>query len=210
MIELYDYELSADAYAVRLLLNVLGVAYTSRLVEMYPAGEHRTAAFLAISPRGELPVLVDDGVTIDETGPILTHLADRHDPADSWFPRRDAAIGADIARWLEFARGLRQTCGAARLHDSILQQHIDIAACRLAAVDLLRALDEQLWFGEQRQLAWLCAGERPTIADLACFPDVMLAEEGGIALDEFGAIRRWGDRVRAIPGFITMPGIFPL
>ena len=49
----------------------------------------------------------------------------------------------------------------------------------------------------------------PTIADLACFPYVMLAPEGGVSLLDFPALRRWTDRVKRIPGVSVMAGIFP-
>jgi glutathione S-transferase len=209
-IELYDYELSADSYKARLLLSILGVPYISRLVEFYPAGEHRSEWFLAINPRGDLPVIVDGGVAVADAQRVLVHVARNHDPSGRWYPRGEGAEHDHVAAWLAFAAELTRTCGAARLHDALLQQHIDVAACRFAALGLLRILDEHLWFGEAQGHAWLLARHHPTIADIACFPDVMLAEEGGIALDEFGAIRRWGDRVRSIPGFITMPGIFGL
>ena len=41
------------------------------------------------------------------------------------------------------------------------------------------------------------------------FPDVVLAEEGGVDLLDYPAIRRWLDRVKQIPGFTVMPGVFP-
>ena len=37
----------------------------------------------------------------------------------------------------------------------------------------------------------------------------MLSEEGGISRMDYPALRRWTDRVRRIPGFKVMPGIFP-
>lgn len=51
--------------------------------------------------------------------------------------------------------------------------------------------------------------EHPTVADVACFPCVALSEEGGIPRMPSPAVRRWLDRVKRIPGFIPMPGIFP-
>jgi len=70
-------------------------------------------------------------------------------------------------------------------------------------------LDEQLWFAEQQGFDWLCPLDHPTVADIACFPDIMLAEEGRIPLHEYHAVRRWTDRIKGIPGFVVMPGIFP-
>lgn len=47
----------------------------------------------------------------------------------------------------------------------------------------------------------------PTIADIACFPYTALAEEGGIDLSAYPDGLQWIDRMKRIPGFITMPGI---
>jgi glutathione S-transferase len=51
------------------------------------------------------------------------------------------------------------------------------------------------------------AADRPTIADIACFPYVALAPEGEIPLDGHPAVRGWVDRIKALPGFVGMPGI---
>jgi len=51
------------------------------------------------------------------------------------------------------------------------------------------------------------AGDHFTIADIACFPYVALAPEGGVALDPYGAVRRWIGQIQAQPGFVSMPGI---
>jgi len=53
---------------------------------------------------------------------------------------------------------------------------------------------------------WL-AGERATIANIACYPYVALAPEGGIALDAYPSVRAWLKRVENLPGYIAMPGI---
>jgi len=46
------------------------------------------------------------------------------------------------------------------------------------------------------------------VADLACFPYVALAGEGGIPLDEYPALRCWAWDFRHLPGFVGMSGIF--
>jgi glutathione S-transferase len=53
---------------------------------------------------------------------------------------------------------------------------------------------------------WLALG-RPTIADCAVMPYVALAPEGGISLEAYPNIRQWIARIKALPGFIPMPGI---
>ncbi|TGR17160.1 glutathione S-transferase family protein, partial [Mesorhizobium sp. M1C.F.Ca.ET.196.01.1.1] len=54
------------------------------------------------------------------------------------------------------------------------------------------------------------ASDRPTVADIACFPYVALAPDGGVLLDPYPAIRLWSRAIRAIDGFIEMPGIHRL
>ena len=78
-----------------------------------------------------------------------------------------------------------------------------------ARIGCFRILDEHLWFGEQQGRDWICAAAHPTIADIACFPYIMLSEEGGISRQDYPAIRRWCDRVKRVKGFIVMSGVFP-
>ncbi|MFO1323718.1 MAG: glutathione binding-like protein [Burkholderiales bacterium] len=61
---------------------------------------------------------------------------------------------------------------------------------------------------EQRLAAhqWL-ALDHVTIADVGCFPFVAVASEGEIPLDPYASVRSWIERVRALPGFVGMPGI---
>jgi glutathione S-transferase len=61
---------------------------------------------------------------------------------------------------------------------------------------------------EQRLAAhqWLALG-RLTIADIGCFPYVALASEGEVSLDPYAGVRSWIDRIKALPGFVGMPGI---
>ena len=207
MITLHDYELSGNCYKVRLLLSMLGVPYQSRLVDFYPGREHKSEAFLKLNPLGQLPVIDDNGYGLRDAQAILVYLASRYDGTRLWYPRDDWEQLGRITMWLSFADQITATASAARLHDGLFYE-FDIAACRAGAHRLLRILDEHLWFGEQQSSDWLCPGAHPTIADIACFPYVMLSEEGGISRQDYPAIRRWLDRVRRIPGFEVMPGVF--
>ncbi len=207
MIRLYDYELSGNCYKARLLMGMLGVAFERVSIDFYPGREHKSPSFLAINPLGQLPVIDDDGFVLRDAQAILVYLAGKYDPSDLWYPRGDAALTGQIQMWLGFAESLTATASAARLHDGMFYD-ADIDACRAGAHLLFRVLDEHLWFAEQEGYNWLCPGAHPTVADIACFPYVMLSEEGGISRLPYPAIRRWTDRVKRIPGFTLMPGIF--
>lgn len=208
MIELYDYELSGNCYKLRLFMNVLGVAYEKRAVDFYPGREHKSEWFLAINPLGQLPVLVDAGVVLRDAQAILVYLATRYDASGLWYPTADPARLGEVTQWLSFADAITATASAARLHDGMLFD-FDIDACRAGAHRLFRVMDQHLWYAERDEGGWLCAGAHPTIADIACFPYVMLSEEGGISRQDYPAIRRWTDRVKRVDGFCVMSGIFP-
>jgi glutathione S-transferase len=208
MLKLYDYELSGNCYKVRLLLNLLDIPFERIELDFHPGREHKSAWFLAINPLGQIPVIIDsDGFTLRDAQAILIYLASRYDPTGRWYPRESATTLGQIAMWLGFAESLTASAGAARLHDT-LRYDADVSKYRAQAHMLFRVLDEHLWFAEQTGQEWLCTRGHPTIADLACFPYVILSEEGGISRLPYPAIRRWTDRLRRVPGFITMAGVF--
>ena len=208
MIRLYDYELSESCYKVRLLLGILGLDWERRRVDFHPGGEHQSDGFLRINPLGRIPVVEDGDCTLRDAQAILVYIAARYDESGRWYPRADARSCGEVAMWLAFAGELTATAGAARLHEGFARE-LDVDRARSGAHRLFRVLDEHLWFGERNGLDWLCGLPHPTIADIACFPGVILSEEGGISRMPYPAIRRWTDRVKRIPGFVTMPGVFP-
>ncbi len=208
MIRLYDFELSGNCYKVRLMLGILGLSWEAVSVDFYPSGEHRSDWFLRLNPLGQLPVIEDDGFVLRDAQAILVYLASRSDPAGTWYPRDNAALLGEIGQWLAFADAITRTAGAARLHENFFFD-LDIATARAGAHRLFRILDEHLWFGEREGRDWLYSVAHPTIADIACFPYVMLSEEGGIPRQDYPALRRWCDRVKRIKGFVAMSGVFP-
>lgn len=207
MIKLYNYELSVNCYKQRLLLSILGLEYETITIDFYPGLEHKSDAFREINPFGHIPVLDDDGFVVSDAHAILVYLAAKYDASRSWYPTNDPELLAKTAQWMLFCEGTTNTASAARLHDGLFYE-FDIDAVRSGAHKLFRVVDEHLWFAEQQGHDWLVPKSHPTIADLALFPDVMLSEEGGISRQDYPALHRWTDRVKRIPGFTVMPGIF--
>ncbi len=207
MILLHDYVLSGSCYKVRLFMGLIGLDYTPVPVDFFPGREQRSAEFLAINPLGQLPVLDDDGLVLRDAQAILVYLAGKYDRTRQWYPEDPTAQGT-IAMWLSFAGGEIMNASAARLHD-MLNYDFDIDRVRRAAHDAFRVLDDHLTDQEIRGTEWIAGGTHPSIADIACFPYVALAGDGGITIEDYQAIRRWLERVRRLPGFSVMPGIFP-
>ena len=78
---------------------------------------------------------------------------------------------------------------------------LDVELARAKALSILGIIDTHL--GNQ---PWLACG-RPTIADIACYPYIALAPEGGVSLDPYANIKTWMNRIASLPGYISMPGI---
>ena len=207
MIKLYDFELSVNCYKQRLMMSILDVPFERIPIDFFPGWEHKGEEFKKINPLGHIPVIDDDGYILWDAHAILVYLAVKYDRSGRWYPTSDPELLGETASWMLFAEGTTNTASAARLHDD-LGYPFDIDACREGAHRLFRVLDEHLWFREREGRDWVCSSEHPTIADIAIFPDVMLSEEGGISRLDYPALRRWTDRVKRIPGFIVMSGIF--
>jgi len=192
---LYGTPLSGHAHRAEALLTILGLPF--RRVEA-DAKFRRTPDFLALNPFGQIPVLVDGEVVIPDSNAILVYLADRYDASGRWNPK-DPVMAAQIQRWLSIAAGdVRFGPALARIL-TLWGGPGTLSDTQAVAARLLAFMDGHL---ETRD--WL-VGERATIADLACYAYVARAPEGRVPLDPYPAVRRWLERVEALPGFPPMP-----
>jgi glutathione S-transferase len=199
MLKLHGHELSGNSFKVRLLLELLGLPYEWVRVDLM-AGEHKQEAFLALNPFGQVPVLEDDGTVLADAQAILFYLAARQGDG-RWLPA-DTLGQARIVRWLSTAAGeVRQGPEAARLHHLFGVKAIAIERASERAAFLLQQLERHL-----ADRLWLEL-ERPTIADIAVFPYVALAGDGGIDLAPYPNVRAWIRRIQALPGYVSMQGL---
>ena len=70
---LYDYFRSSAAYRVRIALNLKGVDYESRQVDLR-AGEQGADDYRALNPQGLVPLLEIDGHKLTQSMAIVTYL----------------------------------------------------------------------------------------------------------------------------------------
>lgn len=196
--KLYDLELSGNCYKVRLFAALTGIELELVPVD-FMAGEHKQEPVIGFNPLGELPVLSDGEVTLRDSQAILVYLAGRY--ADSrWYPQ-EPAQQAEVMQWLSTAANeIQNGPGAARLVDKF-GFDLDKAHALAIAEHILPVLEAQL-----TEHQWL-ALDRPTIADCAVMPYVGLSHEGGLSLEGYPHVRTWIDRIKQLPGFITMPAL---
>lgn len=193
--KLYYTDNSGNAYKVRVLASILKVPYKKVLVD-WDNKEHKQPAFLRMNPRGQVPVMKIDGQHLWDSTAHLVYLA-RKFGGKKWLPT-DALGLAEVTQWLAFAQnevyfGLQWARGVAKgLRGGDLEEY---------QVHGRKALDTLTWRLSDHD--WL-ALNRPTIADIACYPYVKRAPEGGLSLDTYPAVTAWLKRCEKIPGWLKL------
>jgi glutathione S-transferase len=205
---LYNYVLSGNCYKVRLLASLLDLSYDSVSINFYPGEEHKSLDMLALNPAGTIPVLKADDLILTESQAMLAWLAKSFDASGQWWPTEDIMTMTGIMQWLAFSSRLSSTVGEARLH-TMLKLETDLPVALASATIALRELEAHLFERSLDHKTWL-VGDRPTIADIACFPYVALSPDAGIEHDAYPSIRAWLYAIKSLDGFVAMPGIFEL
>jgi glutathione S-transferase len=201
MIDLYGF-CASTIRKLQWVLEEVGAPYAFHRLNIL-AGENRTPQFLALSPTGRIPLLVDGGYILGESNAILWYVAEKYgqgrlvpsqveDEAriHSWLSLEATDGGKTIHEaWLEVVtRVMGQFRGRGydpRIHDS----------CREAAYELLGRVESRLDEGP------FLVGDRFSIADIAIGS---LIDECGLAeigLGAFPEIRGWMRALAARPGF---------
>jgi glutathione S-transferase len=194
-LKLYDYAASANCYKVRLLLAQLGRSYERVPIDIF-AGETLTEDYGRINPNRSTPVLeLHGGERLVESAAILAYLAH----GTSLLPSEPLAM-ARVLGWLVYEQtdvipaigGLRFRLQTGRLEPD------DPGAIkrREAGEEILPLLDRHL-AGQE-----FFAGPDYTIADVAMYGYLHVAEEAGYDLARYPALVRWLARVAEQPGFI--------
>ncbi len=195
---LYHAPNSGNAFKARLFLSLLGLDHEITDVDLR-AGGNRASQFLALNPRGQIPVLVDGDKVIWDSQAILVYLARRYGSED-WLPLDPEPL-ARVMQWLAVAEN-ELLFGLARARAVVLfGRPWDYEQSKTLGEAGLKVLDDHL--GDRD---WLAA-DRPTIADIACYPYVALAPEGKISLAPYPTIGLWIRRVQQLDGYVDMVGI---
>jgi glutathione S-transferase len=189
---LYDYAASANCYKVRLLLAQLGREYERVPVDIF-GGDTLTDEFATLNPARTTPVLEEPaGTFLQESNAILLHLA-----------RGTPFLPADpqVYRWLFYEQadvvptmgGLRFRLITGRLSadDPEAQRRRD------GSYEVLALLDAHL---ARRDFF---VGDAYSVADVGIYGYVHVADEAGLELEPYGALRAWLARVQAQPGYMN-------
>ncbi|WP_044875042.1 glutathione S-transferase family protein [Pseudomonas sp. LFM046] len=194
--QLHDFYLSGNCYKVRLFLGLIGQRAEIVTVDL-AHGAQKRPEFLALNPRGQVPVLVDDGQPLVDSQAILVYLARRYGD-EHWYPQDALSVGL-IAGWLSLAAN-EVHHGAARARVGLkFGREIDLEEAQGRARQVLELVNAHL-----ADRAWL-VGDQPTVADVAVYPYLALADEGGLDLAPYPHLDAWFARIHALPGYVDLP-----
>lgn len=188
---LYGHHESGHSYKVRLALVFLGIEHEYRYVDVMQPREARRADFRAVSPYGEIPVLVEDGRALGQSNAILLHLARRTgrmggedlDQTAQWLFREANRIGISLPnlRWEWHFMGSADEGLLGWLRTRVEQDLADLEAALAERPFLL--------------------GEELSVADLAHAGYLWFAEQAHVELGGYPNIRAWMGRIEGRPGW---------
>lgn len=198
---LHEYSPSGNCYKVRLTAAHLGLPLERREYDILQ-GETRTPDFLAtVNANGRIPVLQIGDRLVPESNAICFYLAEDTDLIPS-----DRFDRADMLHWMFFEQYNHEPniatmrfwlayVGEDQLTDA---QRALIPAKRAGGEAALKLMDEHL------AVRRFFVADRLTLADIALYAYTHAAEEGGFRLDNYPAVGRWLEAVRAEPGHVTL------
>ncbi len=194
--KLYDYLPSGNSYKVRWLMAQLGLRYFHIDVDIHK-GETQTAAFKALNPAGQIPLLVlDDGRTLAESNAIIRFLAE-----GTRFVPDDPFDQAKMLQW-QFWEQYRHepAIAVARfICNYVPEERADeLPNLREKGRDALQVMDRHLsdqdWF----------VGKACSLADISLYAYTHVAEEGGFDLGDYPYVQAWLKRFAAQSGHIPI------
>jgi glutathione S-transferase len=199
MYTLYSMQQSGNCYKVRLALAQLRIPY--RLIEVdILKGENRTPEFREKNPSGRVPLIeMAPDRYLPESNAILWYIA-RNTP----LAPVDPFDRAEALRWMFFEQNsIEPSIGAAYFWLSLVRGGRDlkmhaIEAWSEAGYHALSVMEDHL------EINRYFAADRYTIADIALYAYVHIANTADFDLTGFPSIRAWLKRVADQPRHITM------
>ena len=194
MIRLYTAE-TPNGRKASIALEELGLDYETHWVHL-DAEEQMKPEFLAMNPNHKIPVLEDDGQVIWESGAILLHLGEKHDPDGRILPK-DAKKRMEAIQYAFFQTGgvgpnLGRLGQALRKEGEKNQEMISIFAGELwrlvGVIDRILSDDREYLAGPY------------SIGDIMHFPWLRVVQNlGPRELVDFPRVVAWLDRIAERP-----------
>ena len=200
MLSAWGMSSSGNCYKVKLALAQLGLPHAWKEVDT-TKGETRTAAYLAMNPNGQVPLLqMEDGGFLPESNAILWYLAEGTPLAPA-----DRASRARALQWMFFEQYSHEPYVAVA---RFILHYLPADTPRRAELPRLQERGRRALGVMEAHLAKepFFAGARYSIADISLYAYTHCAADGGFDLSPCPAILAWLERVRAQPRHVPLGG----
>ena len=196
---LHDYFRSSASYRVRIALNLKGVDYDQRSVNL-AGGDQKSAAYRDLNPQGFVPMLEIDGHRLTQSLAICDYLDANFDAVP--FVPKDPAERSHV-----LALALTVACDIHPLNNLRVLKYLkaELSISEEAKDDWYRH-----WVAEGLAALELLAapragsflfGDQPTLADICLVPQLYNARRFSVPITDFPTLRRADETASAHPAF---------
>ena len=198
MLKVYGYEDSPYVMRVEWILKELNIAYEFVRVDLL-SNEQNTNWYLNISPIGQVPAIeADGGVRVFDSLAIIKYVALK---SNSTLYPKDFTKQIAVDSWLQFGsfevgEPISKLCWQRFWKPKLTKREPDLSYCE--------RLEKQLSFGAPKLDRMLgdheyISGDSFTVADIAAFPLIVLADRAEFSLDVYPNIASWVERIKKRP-----------
>jgi glutathione S-transferase len=186
----------ACSFVPHAMLELAGATFEPVSVKLHK-GEQRSAEYLALNPRGQVPVLVDGGDVVTQIVTILLHL-------DAQFPEAGILPASGMARTraLQTLTWMNNTVHPTFTHVFMPQKFTDDEAAQKAirgfAIERYRELLGEIEALAAQAAPWM-AGEQPGALDAYALTLLRWGGYAGINPTDFPATWDLAQRFAALP-----------
>jgi maleylacetoacetate isomerase len=196
---LHDYYRSSASYRVRIALNLKGIEYECRTVNLLDA-EHKSASYRALNPQGFVPMLEIDDRRLTQSLAIIAYLDQTRpkprllprDPADQAHVRALALTIACDIHPLNNLRVLKYLSGPLHLQEE--------ARDKWYAHWVTEGFQALETMAKKRAGSFLF-GNSPTMADVCLVPQMYNARRFNVPVDAYPTLIRADSSANALPAF---------
>ncbi len=200
---LHNFFRSSTSIRVRAALNLKGLSYTYQAHHLRK-GEQRSADYLAINPQGLVPALVlDNGTTLTQSLAIIEYLDETYPeppllPADPVERAQVRALAYAIACEVHPLNNLK-VLAEVKAHFGASEEAVAVWFRHWVA-ETFAPLEHML--ASSPSTGDFCRGDRPGLADLCLYAQVVNNRRFDVDMTPYPTIRRIFTSCSALPAFV--------
>src|SRR3982750_539503 len=196
---LYDYFRSSAAYRVRIALNLKGIDYESRQIDLRD-DQQKSGEYRALNPQGLVPMLEIDGHKLTQSLAIINYLDLRY-PNVPLIPALAAERAHVVAMAMTIAcdiHPLNNLRVLKYLKDPLGHSQDEIDAWYAHWISEGLPALEAMAAPRAGKFLW---GDGPTAADVCLIPQLYNARRFNVPLDDFPTLLRAEENANKLDGF---------